>query len=63
MNLFSVFTTIDPRISGYQGDEIIFREDVGEWQFFWRGPETEAEKVKEILSGYGYKVSFVERLK
>ena len=63
MNLFSCFSQIDPRINGYQGDEITFREDICEWQFYWRGPETDSDKVKEILSGHGYKITFIERLK
>lgn len=63
MNLFSCFTEIDPRICGYKGEEITFRDDFGEWQFFWRGPETDSEIVKKILEGHGYIITFVERLK
>ena len=62
MNLFSVFSEVDPAIYGH-GEGATFRAEIGEYQFLWRGVETAAHQVYKALGGLAEHVTHVERLK
>lgn len=62
MNLFSVFSEVDPAIYGH-GEGATFREDMGEFQFYWRGVETATNEVYKALGKLANHVTHVERLK
>lgn len=58
MNLFNVFTE-----TKMEGTDSIYVESVGEYQFYWRGEETDSNTVWKKLESLGHDVTFVERLK
>ena len=62
MNLFCVFTEIDPSIYGH-GEGATYREEVGEYEFFYRGIESKTDQVYKALGELGNYVTYVERLK
>ena len=61
MHLFSVFTEIDPAIYGHEG--VTFREEMGEFQFLWRGKASTTDQVYKALGELANHVTHVERLK
>ena len=62
MNLYSIFSEVDPTIYGH-GEGATFREDMGEFQFFWRGDETKTNEVYKALGEFSNHVTHIERLK
>lgn len=62
MNLFSVFCEIDPAIYGH-GEGATYREEMGEYQFFYRGVDSTTDQVYKSLGDLGTHVTYVERLR